>query len=93
MLIKLQKDVYELDDVKLAYNAMSNECTALISVDDNFIQVNIVSQQHPDEVFKKFMYNLSEQETRSYLLKHNAKIRDLIVEHAFKPIENLEEII
>lgn len=39
----------------------------------------------------RFLYVLSDQQIKSKLLKQNGKLRDLIVEHAFKPLENLEE--
>lgn len=45
----------------------------------------------PKEILDKFLYILSDQQIKSKLLKENGKLRDLIVEHAFKPLQNLEE--
>ena len=45
----------------------------------------------PKETLDRFLYILSDQQIKSRLLRQNGKLRDLIVEHAFKPLENLEE--
>ena len=56
------------------------------------LKIDICSHsKNPKEILDRFLYILSDQQIKSKLLKENGKLRDLIVEHAFKPLENLEE--
>lgn len=59
---------------------------------ESLLKIDICSHaKNPKETLDRFLYILSDQQIKSKLLKQNGKLRDLIVEHAFKPLENLEE--
>ena len=84
---------YSLNDIQLACNDISDKCSAFISKTNDKILVTLETENAPETLLKEFMYRLSEQQTRDILLKQNVKIRDLIVEHAFKPIASLKDRI
>ena len=81
--ILLDKNLYKLEDIINANNSIADKCSMKIDENDKAYIVNIVS--------KIFFYKLSDFITRRNLLEENKNIRDLIVENAFKPIENLKD--
>lgn len=93
LTIKLPISTYNIEEINLAYNEMSDRCTVFVDKDDELYSITIRSKEKLDVIYLDFMYQLSEQQTRSILLKHNAKIRDLIVEQAFKPLSNIKEAL
>ena len=90
IVIDFDKEIYELDEIKYTYNLLKDKCSMIISDNGDKIRVEIRPNIEPKEMFNTFLSVLSNQQIRSQLLKENGKIRDLIVEHAFKPLENLE---
>ena len=90
IVIDFDKEIYELDEIKYAYNLLKDKCSMIISDNGDKIRVEIRPNIESKEMFDTFLSVLSNQQIRSQLLKENGKIRDLIVEHAFKPLENLE---
>ena len=93
LTIKLPISTYNIEEINLAYNEMSDRCTVFVDKDDELYSITIRSKEKLDVIYLDFMYQLSEQQTRSILLKHNAKIRDLIVEQAFKPLSSIKEAL
>lgn len=91
-IVEFDKNIYDIEDIKSAYDLLKNRCTILLSDSVHSIKAeiqchNISSKKMLDE----FLYTLSNQQIKSQLLKNNAKLRDLIVEQAFKPLKDLEE--
>lgn len=89
--ILLDKNLYKLEDIINANNSIADKCSMKIDENDKAYIVNIVSDIVPEEITKIFFYKLSDFITRRNLLEENKYIRDLIVENAFKPIENLKD--
>jgi His-Xaa-Ser system protein HxsD len=88
---KLSKKLYNMDDIMAAQHSISDRCTMILDEDNKYYLINLTSTESPDSIHQLFLYKLSDFVIRSNLLKENKHIRDLIVENAFKPIENLEE--
>ncbi|RAX54012.1 hypothetical protein CCY99_04835 [Helicobacter sp. 16-1353] len=97
ILIDLDADIYSTEDVILAHHRISNECILLLSTSNKMSNatLHIVLECHDkiDNIAKDFFYFLSQQQTKRILSKQNQKIRDLIVEQAFKPIADLQRVV
>lgn len=92
IFIKFDKNIYDLSDIKRTYDLLKDKCVVVLSDDKNCIKAQISCLNvEPKAILEKFLYTLSNQQIKSQLLKENGKLRDLIVEHAFKPLSNLEE--
>lgn len=93
--LELDSNFYDVDDIKSAYNLIKDECVMIIKKvggGDSLLKIDICPHaKPPKEILDRFLYILSDQQIKSKLSKENGKLRDLIVEHAFKPLENLEE--
>jgi His-Xaa-Ser system protein HxsD len=96
LLIKLNQNIYNKEVIFATSNYFSLKCIILIdSIDGNYIDVifeqkqgininlKIVAEEFCNEIIKKqLQYEINER---------TKKIRELIVEHAFSPIKNLNE--
>lgn len=94
--INLEESVYSSDDIFLAQSLISNDCVMKLEKPDNKfrIQLTLTNKNiNAEDLVKRFLFHISEQHVRSILLKESGYVRDLIVEQAFKPIENLRSRI
>ena len=96
LFVKLRKGCYEKAAVMGAANKATDKCTVLVEpIGDNHIGVYFEpnKDKHVDleQVARRFTNDALDLQTRLDIQKTTGKIRDLIVEHAFKPIRNLQE--
>lgn len=93
IFLKFNKSLYNIEDIELAHNSISNKCSMVIDEDKEYYKINVLCNDDAEDILKLFLYKISEYKTRNRLLNQSKYIRDLIVENAFKPIENLEDKI
>lgn len=91
IIINFDKKFYEIGDIQNACNLVKDKCVSLVSENGDKIKLEIRSHIDTKQMLDEFLYVLSNQQIKSRLLKENGKLRDLIVEHAFKPLKDLED--
>jgi len=92
--VVLSEDVYSVNDIFLAQSFLSDKCVMDVNQNNQNIEIELNVKNNDVDVealVKDFYFYLSEQKVRNVLLEENGKIRDLIVEQAFKPIANLKD--
>ncbi len=95
--IIVSKQYYEREAVFAAAKKFTDQSTIIIRPTPDEKQVEIVFQTEKENdvvmenIAKSFCNELLDQQTRLDLEKRFWKIRNLIVQHAFLPIENLTE--
>lgn len=99
VLVTLSKEIYEKDAVMAAAYKLTDTCTVLIRpVSENEVGVMFESKDDQDtedleETVGRFCNEVLDQQIRLDLEKRYGRLRELIVQHAFSPIERLEEAI
>ncbi|MDR0882893.1 MAG: His-Xaa-Ser system protein HxsD [Candidatus Adiutrix sp.] len=92
----LNKEYYEKEPVFAAANKFTNKyCVGIKPFDEYSIEVSISPKEIDDknyvfdktEIINKFSNEVIEQQARYYLQKQFGKIREMIVEQAFYPLE------
>ena len=81
--------IYTEEIILKAHHHMSDKCTIKITPIDNQDAVGILlksSELSAEELEKQFKYYLSQEKIKSMLYNENHRIKELIVEHAFKPV-------
>lgn len=94
--IKFSKKIYSSNEILKAHHHISDLVMMNIrdTKDDFQCDFKIISTQYnQEEITQKFHYLLSREQVKRILAEENRKIRDLIVQQAFKPIENLSQVI
>ena len=99
VLLKLSKRLYEKEAVFAALYRFENRCVMQMEpIGEAHIEVlfkNKTGECLSDETLStladEFCNELIDQQVRRDLEKRFGKLRELIVEHAFSPIKNLEE--
>jgi len=97
--LKLSNQCYEKEAVFAALYKFENQCAMQMGpIGETHIQVifknkagGSLSEQALAALADEFCNELIDQQVRRDLEKRFGKLRELIVEHAFSPIKNLEE--
>lgn len=95
-LINFSKKIYSLSEILKAHHYISDLAMMNVQDEESDFQCNfkIVSTQYnQEEIMQKFYYLLSREQIKRILAEENKKIRELIVQQAFKPIENLSQVV
>jgi len=99
LIIELSKEVYAKDAIMTAAYNITNLCTILIrpSRENNLEVVFEPKKELPNEnlerIANEFCNNVLDEQIRLDLEKRYGNIRELIVKHAFSPLENLKEFL
>jgi His-Xaa-Ser system protein HxsD len=99
IILKLSKRLYEKESVFAALYKFENQCAMQMEpIGEAHIEVifrnkagGSLSEQALAAIADEFCNELIDQQVRRDLEKRFGKLRELIVEHAFSPITNLEE--
>lgn len=94
--VKFSKKIYGSNEILKAHHHISDLVMMNIRDTETDFQCDfkIISTQYSqEEITEKFYYLLSREQIKRILADENKKIRDLIVQQAFKPIENLSQVI
>ena len=95
--VRLSKEIYEKEAVLAAAYALSGICKDTIEpVPEGHVTVTLElleSHRHldPKDVETRFVNELVDQQLRLELDRRYGALRQLIVRHAFAPLENLKE--
>ena len=95
--INIYKQFYEREAIFSAAKKFTNNNTIIIrpSTDKRYVEIlfqaNEDNKLELEDLAKKFCNELLDQQVRLDLEKRFWKIRELIVQHAFSPIANLQE--
>ncbi len=99
LCIKLDNEIYEKEAVMAAAYRMTALCTILVipaankQMDVIFEPLNDQMQEDLDKIAKDFCKDVLDQQVRLDLEKRFGNIRELIVRHAFSPLENLKDAL
>lgn len=96
--IKLSKKFYEKDAIFFAANTFTDRCTIYINpVDNDCVGVTFKEKVglsiDLQNIIDEFCNCVLDRQVRLDLEKKYGNIRDLIVEHAFKPISDLKNTL
>jgi His-Xaa-Ser system protein HxsD len=96
--IIIDSSLYDMEAINAACYAFTNNYHILVTrKDGTFVTVifelkNKVSRRNIPEDIKDFINTVIDHQVRLQLDRANGKIRDLIVKHAFSPIDLKKEI-
>lgn len=85
----LEFNIYTEEVMLKAHYHMSDKCTIKITPIDNQDIVEILLESNElsvEELEKQFKYYVSQEKIKRILYNENHRIKELIVEHAFKPV-------
>ena len=94
----IDSSLYDLEAIHAASYAFTNNYHILVTRKDStsviviFELKNKVSRRNLPEDIKEFINTVIDHQVRLQLDRVNGKIRDLIVEHAFSPLDLKKEI-
>lgn len=91
---KIEFELYDNVILKAHYH-ISDKCSIRINntLDDG-VEIILTSDVLSDhELEKMFNYYLSQEKIKAILYNENHRIKELIVEQAFKPINNLKMVL
>ena len=96
MKIELEKSLFEKQAVFAAAYKFRNQCSIKIEPTDErhvgvFFESEKVDHTELTEIIKKFQNEVLDQQHRRNLNKEFGRLREIIVEHAFSPVANLED--
>jgi His-Xaa-Ser system protein HxsD len=96
--ITLDNETYQKEAVMAAAYKMTDSCTILITPTENkkmnliFEPLSGQAQEDLEKIAKDFCNEVLDQQIRLDLEKRFGKIRELIVEHAFSPLDLHKEV-
>jgi len=97
--MRLSKEIYEKDAIMQAAYKLTDLCTIMIKPHgESEVEVVFEPQGKTDpaalrRIAARFCNEVLDQQVRLDLDKRYGKLRELIVQHAFSPLGNLEEHI
>ena len=98
ILVELSKEIYHRDAVLKAGAKFSNDFYVHVSPTSEYC-VGVIFKAKPNikadlkSVALNFCNEVLDQQIREDLLKSNGHIRDIIYEHAFSPIRDIENAL
>ena len=99
LILALIKEIYQKYAIMAAAYKITGLCTALIRPSGEG-EVEVIFEpkengiiQDLEKIASEFCNDLLDQQIRLDLEKRNGKIRELIVKHAFSPIEDLTKAL
>ncbi|MBI4683907.1 MAG: His-Xaa-Ser system protein HxsD [Nitrospirae bacterium] len=99
LLIQLNKTIYEKDAVTNAAYKMTDSCHILVKPTENgmfnvyFEPKKNESETELEKIAKEFCNEILDMQVRLDIEKRYGNIRDLIIQQAFSPIENIKDKI
>jgi His-Xaa-Ser system protein HxsD len=92
--IKASREIYKKQAILATAYHFSAQAEFFVDVTDDDFYVHLISDDSSAEVIaREFCSELIDQQLRIEINNRCGNIRDLIVRHAFAPIENLNEEI
>lgn len=98
-LVELDKEFYEKDAVFVAAYKFTEKCTVLIApVGETKVGVTIKSKKGDsdtelEKLAEDFCNEVLDQQIRLDLERRYGRIREIIVQHAFAPFNNLKKVL
>ena len=96
MRVELEKSLFEKQAVFAAAYKFRNQCAIKIEPTDEkhvgvFFESEKIDTTELIEIIKEFQNEVLDQQHRRNLNKEFGRLREIIVEHAFSPVINLED--
>jgi His-Xaa-Ser system protein HxsD len=99
LILFIEKEFFEKSAIHAASYKFTDKCIIQIEPEgEKKIAITMALKKPVDEIFleelaNEFMNEALDQQIRLDLEKRYGNIRELIVRHAFKPLENLKEAL